>query len=103
MTQKSIQHIIKENLLLLKDLVELKSKIYTHMTAVSKNVYFVFVLNDIVDKYNNTFQIIIKMKPADVKSDAYLQYNKDSNEKDPKFKVLKLICLDMQQKLILNI
>ena len=43
------------------------------------------------------------MKPADVKSDAYLQYNKDSNEIDPKFKVLKLICLDMQQKLILNI
>ena len=89
--------------MLLKDLVELKSKIYTHMTAVSKNVYFVFVLNDIVDKYNNTFQITIKMNPADVKSDAYLQYNKDSNEKDPKFKVLKLICLDMQQKLILNI
>ena len=73
------------------------------MTAVSKNVYFVFVLNDIVDEYNNTFQITIKMKPADVKSDAYLQYNKDSNEIDPKFKVLKLICLDMQQKLILNI
>ena len=89
--------------MLLKDLVELKSKIYIHMTAVSKNVYFVFVLNDIVDEYNNTFQITIKMKPADVKSDAYLQYNKDSNEIDPKFKVLKLICLDMQQKLILNI
>ena len=103
MTQKSIQHIIKENLLLLKDLVELKSKIYIHVTAVSKNVYFVFVLNDTVDEYNNTFQITIKMKPADVKSDAYLQYNKDSNEIDPKFKVLKLICLDMQQKLILNI
>ena len=89
--------------MLLKDLVELKSKIYIHMTAVSKNVYFVFVLNDTVDEYNNTFQITIKMKPADVKSDAYLQYNKDSNEIDPKFKVLKLICLDMQQKLILNI
>ena len=89
--------------MLLKDLVELKSKIYIHMTAVSKNVYFVFVLNDTVDEYNNTFQITIKMKPADVKSDASLQYNKDSNEIDPKFKVLKLICLDMQQKLILNI
>ena len=89
--------------MLLKDLVELKSNIYIHMTAVSKNVYFVFVLNDTVDEYNNTFQITIKMKPADVKSDAYLQYNKDSNEIDPKFKVLKLICLDMQQKLILNI
>ena len=33
----------------------LKNKIYKHMTAVSKNVYF-DVLDDIVDKYNNTYQ-----------------------------------------------
>ena len=33
----------------------LKSKIYKHMTAVSKNVYF-DVLDDIVDKYNDTYQ-----------------------------------------------
>ena len=32
----------------------LKNKIFKHMTAVSKNVYF-DVLDDIVDKYNNTF------------------------------------------------
>ena len=32
----------------------LKNKIYKHVTAVSKNVYF-DVLNDIVNKYNNTF------------------------------------------------
>ena len=31
----------------------LKKKIYEHKTAISKNVYF-DVLNDIVDKYNNT-------------------------------------------------
>ena len=31
----------------------LKNKIYKQMTAISKNVYF-DVLNDIVDKYNNT-------------------------------------------------
>ena len=61
----------------------LKSKIYKHMTAVSKNICF-NVLNDIVDKYNNTY-IIIKMKPIDVKPDSYAGYNVDSNEKDPKF------------------
>ena len=33
----------------------LQNKIYKHMTAVSKNVYF-DVLDDIVDKYNNTYQ-----------------------------------------------
>ena len=33
----------------------LKSKIYKHMTAMSKNVCF-DVLDDIVDKYSNTYQ-----------------------------------------------
>ena len=56
------------------------------MTAVSKNVYF-DVLDDIVNKYNNTVHRSIKMKPIDVTSDSYAEYNEDSNEKDPKFKV----------------
>ena len=43
---------MKENLLLLKDLLgRWKEKIFKHMTAVSKNVYF-DVLDDIVKKYN---------------------------------------------------
>ena len=37
----------------------LKNKIYKHMTTVSKNVYF-YVLDDIVDKYNNTHQKQLK-------------------------------------------
>ena len=28
------------------------------------------------------------MKPIDVKSDCYAEYNVDSNEKDPKFKAV---------------
>ena len=45
---------MKENLLLLKDLLKhLKNKIFKQMTAVSKNVYF-DVLDDIVNKYSNT-------------------------------------------------
>ena len=40
----------------------LKNKIFKHITAISKNVYF-DVLNDIVNKYNNTVQRTIKMKP----------------------------------------
>ena len=43
----------------------LKNKIYKHMTAISKNVYF-DVLNDIVDEYNNTYHRTIKMKPIDM-------------------------------------
>ena len=64
----------------------LKNKIYKHMTAISKNVYF-DVLNDIVDKYNNTYHKTIKTKPIDVKSNSFAEYNEESNEKDPKFKV----------------
>ena len=78
---------MKESLLLLKDLLELlKNKIYKHIAAISKNVYFDF-LNYIVDKYNNTYHKTIKMKPIDVKNDSFAEYNKESNKKDPKFKV----------------
>ena len=64
----------------------LKNKIFKHMTAISKNVYF-DVLDDIVNKYNNTVHRSIKMKPIDVTFDSYAEYNEDSNEKDSKFKV----------------
>ena len=56
------------------------------MTAVSKSVYF-NVLDDIVNKYNNTGHRTIKMKPIDVTSDSYAEHNEDSNGKNPKFKV----------------
>ena len=50
------------------------------MTAISKNVYF-DVFDNIANKYNNTVHRIIKMKPTDVTSDSYAEYNEDSNEK----------------------
>ena len=56
------------------------------MTTISKNVYF-NILDDIVDKYNNTYYKTIKMKPIVVKSDSFAECNEESNEKDPKFKV----------------
>ena len=43
----------------------LKNKIFKNMTAISKNVYF-NILNDIVNKYNNTVHGTIKLKPIDV-------------------------------------
>ena len=56
------------------------------MTAISKDVYF-DVLDDLVDKYNNTYHKTIKMKPINVKDDSFAEYNEKSNEKNPKFKV----------------
>ena len=45
------------------------------------------MLDDIVNKYNNTVHRSIKMKPTDITSDSYAEYNEDSNEKDFKFKI----------------
>ena len=64
----------------------LKNKIFKHMTAISNNVYF-DVLDEIVNKHNNTVNRTIKMKPIKVTSDSYAEYNEDSNKKHPKFKV----------------
>ena len=56
------------------------------MTAISKNVYF-DVLDDIVNKYNNTVHTTVKMKPIDVKDNTYIDSKKEVNDKDPKFKI----------------
>ena len=58
----------------------LKNKIFKHMTAISKNVYF-DLLDDIVNKYNNTVYQTITMKPIDVTDDPCAQYNEDFNKK----------------------
>ena len=64
----------------------LKNKIFKHMTAISKNVYF-GALDDIANKYNNTVHRTIKMKPIEVTDDSFAEYNEESNKKNPKFKV----------------
>ena len=56
----------------------LKNKIHKYMTSVSKNVY-IDKLDDIVNKYNNLYHSIIKMKPVDVKSNAYINTSKEIN------------------------
>ena len=64
----------------------LKTKIYKYMTLVLKNVY-IDKLDDIVDEYNNTYHRTIKMKPVDVKDNTYIDFNRELNDKDAKFKV----------------
>ena len=64
----------------------LKTKIYKYMTSVSKNVY-IDKLDDIASEYNNTYHRAIKMKPVDVKDNTYIDFKKEVNNKDPKFKV----------------
>ena len=63
----------------------LKNKLFKHMTATGKKVYY-DVLDDVVNKYNNTKHSTIKMKPIDVKNNKRV-YIDEHNEKDSRFKV----------------
>ena len=74
-----------------------KNKIFKHMTAIQQNIFW-DVLDDIVDKYNNTVHRTIKTKPVEVTDDYYAEYNGitfnedlstelDWNKKNSKFKI----------------
>ena len=64
----------------------LKNKLYKHMTATGKKVYY-DVLDDVVNKCNNTKHSTIKMKPIDVGDNNKRVYIDEHNEKDSRFKV----------------
>ena len=57
-----------------------------NMTSRPKNVY-IDTLDDTVNKYNSTYHRTIKMKPVNVKSSIYADFNKESNKEGHKFKV----------------
>ena len=63
----------------------LKIKLYKHMAATNKNVYY-NVLNDVVSEYNNTEHSTIKMKPIDAKNNKRV-YIDEHNEKRARFNV----------------
>ena len=64
----------------------LKNKLYKHMTAINKNVYY-DVLDDIVNKYNNAKHSTIKMKPKDVRDDNNRVYIDENNKKIARYNV----------------
>ena len=61
----------------------LKNKVCKQMTTTGKNVYY-DVLDDVVNKYNNTKHSTIKMKPIDVGDINKRVYVDEHNEKDTK-------------------
>ena len=56
------------------------------MTSILQNVY-IDKLDDIVNKYNNTYHSTTKMNPVNIKSNTYIESSKEINNKDPKFKI----------------
>ena len=80
----------------------LKNRLYKHMTAINKNVYY-DVLDDVVNKYNNTKHNTIKMKPKDVKNDNNMVYIDEYNKKSARFNVNELEYLNLKIYLLKDI
>ena len=53
------------------------------MNSISKHVY-IEKLDHIVSKFNNTYD---RVKPVDVKSSAYIDFNKEVNDEGLNFKI----------------
>ena len=71
------------------------------MTEVSKNVY-INKLDDIADEYSNTYHRTIKMKPFDGKDNTYIDFKKEVNDKDPKFKVSDHVRISRYKNIFAN-
>ena len=69
-----------------------KNKIYKYMTSIFKNVY-INKLDDIVNEYNDTYHRTIQMKPIDVNSNTYIDFNAENNVS----KILNLELMIMQK------
>ena len=64
----------------------LKNKIFKYITSILKYLY-IDKLDDIVDEYNIKYYRAIKMKPINVKSSTYIDFDIKNNDKDPKFRI----------------
>ena len=76
----------------------LKTKIYKYMTSISKNVY-IDKLDYIANEYNNTYHKTIKMKPVNVNDNTCINFNKEINNKDSKFKIGDYVRISKQKNI----
>ena len=83
---KCIQHNEGKSFIPERFIRILKNEIYKCTTSISKNIY-IDNLDNKVNKYSNTYYNTIIMTPADVKSNKYIDSNKENIEKEPKFKI----------------
>ena len=67
------------------------------MTSISKNVY-IDKLDDIVNKYNNTYHSIIKTRPLDIKSSTYI--SNEISDEDPKFKIADTVRISTYKNML---
>ena len=56
-------------------------QICKYVATISKNI-FIDKLHDIVNKYNNAFDRTTKINPIDVNSSTYMDFPKNTNQKE---------------------
>ena len=56
------------------------------MTPTSNSVY-IYLLDNIINEYNNVCDITVKLKHIVVNSSMYIDLVLENNDKDPKFKI----------------
>ena len=71
------------------------------MIAISKKFYF-NVLDDIINKYNNTVHGTIEMKPIEVTDDSYAEYNENPNKKILNLKLVTILELQNTKTFLLK-
>ena len=57
----------------------LKNRIDKQITSISQNVY-IDKLDDLINKYSNTHNSTIRIKPVDWKPNTYINCNKEVND-----------------------
>ena len=103
MILRCIQYIRKKKSVVAERFIRtLRTKVYKYMTSVSKNVY-INKLDDILNEYNNTCHRTIKMKPADGEENTYIDFEKEVNDKDPKFKVCDYVRISKTKIFLLKV
>ena len=55
-----------------------------------------------MNKYNNTDRITIKIRPADIKSSTYIDFNSENNKEGPKFKIKDNLIISNYKKFFAN-
>ena len=84
------RHTERKSIIAERFIRALKDRIYKYATLVSKSGY-IDKLDDIVNKYNNTYHSTIKIKHSDVKSNTYIDSSKKINDKIVNLKLVIML------------
>ena len=72
------------------------------MNSISKNVY-IDRLDYIVNEYNNAYPRTIIVKPVDVKDNTFIDFKKEVNDKDSKYKVGDHVRISKYKNIFANV